>query len=75
MPEMSGRTAICPADLQVALESPTQSQQMVLGDALRLLAVWAVRASHGQTEASSSDLTVRPSRAMNAPQTAAKESS
>jgi hypothetical protein len=72
MPEMGGRTTTtCLAELRAVWESPTQSQQMVLKDALRLLAVWAVKAARGQR--GGSDLTVRPSQGMNAPQTAAKE--
>jgi len=59
--------------LEVVLVARTESQQSGFDDALRLLAVWAVRAARGQTEARNPDLTVRPPEAMNAPRIKAQE--
>ena len=48
---------------------PTGLHQHAVQDALRLLAVWAVRAARGHTASQNQDLTVRPPEAMNAPRT------
>jgi len=55
--------------LQAVALTPTRSAHPVMEDALRLLAVWAVRAARGQTAGPDSDLTASPPRAMNTPLT------
>ncbi|NIN10528.1 MAG: hypothetical protein GTN62_04255 [Gemmatimonadales bacterium] len=59
--------------LDAVLVRPTPCQQLIIADALRLLAVWAVRAARGQTAGLDSDLTTWPPEAMNAPQSGRME--
>jgi hypothetical protein len=59
--------------LEAVASTPPRSDRSAMDEALRLLAVWAVRAAQGQTRGPDSDLTVSPPRVMNASGTDAEE--
>ena len=59
--------------LEAALIPAARSPQPAIHDALRLLAVWALRAARGHTVGQNQDLTVLPPEAMNAPRTSQME--
>ena len=59
--------------LEAVRVAATRSDRPTMDIALRLLAVWAVKAARGQTRGTDADLTVSPPRVMNASGTDAEE--
>ena len=59
--------------LEAVVSTPPHRDRPTVDIALRLLAVWAVRAARGHTVGQNQDLTVRPPEAMNAARTSEME--